>query len=84
MAYGFAKNTTRVLLVAAAVVGLAGCGSSEPEYEADATDASGGELIVEDADAPGVDVTLPETEMTNAPAEGEAAAPAEGEAPAAE
>ena len=78
-----AHTAFRGLLAAAAVLGLAACGEQAPtEYEADATDQSG-ELIVEDADAEGVDVTLPDTPMTNVPPEG-AASEAPGEAPAEE
>lgn len=60
-----------------ACAALAACGSpEEPTYEADATDESGGELIVSDADAEGVEVDLPETEMTMVPEGGET--PTEG------
>lgn len=43
--------------------------STEPAYEAGVTDESGGELIVTDPEETGVPVDLPETEMTNVPAE---------------
>ncbi|MEZ5743804.1 MAG: hypothetical protein R3D89_08770 [Sphingomonadaceae bacterium] len=78
------RITIQSALAASAALLLAACGSEDATtYEADAVDESGGELIVEDADAPGVDVNLPETEMTNVPAEGEAAeAPAAEDAPA--
>lgn len=74
-----ATTSIKALLVAAAAFGLTACAEEATEYEADAVDESGGELIVEDADAPGVDVELPETPMTNVPAEEAAAedAPAE-------
>lgn len=50
----------------------------ETTYEAGATDLSGGDLIVREADEPGVPVDLPETPMTNVPDdEGAGAAPAE-------
>ena len=54
--------------------------SEEPAYEAGVTDESGGELIVSDPEETGLPVDLPETEMTNVPAEqpaGEPAPPAE-------
>lgn len=55
---------TRILPVAA--LALAGC-SQEPTYEVDATDQSGGELIVT-TPAPGaVPVETPTTPMTMAP-----------------
>jgi hypothetical protein len=43
--------------------------SEEPTYEAGVTDISGGELIVTDPEETGVPVNLPETPMTNVPAE---------------
>jgi hypothetical protein len=43
--------------------------SEEPTYEAGMTDESGGELIVTDPEGTGVPVDLPETPMTNVPAE---------------
>ena len=52
-----------------ALLGLAACGSDEPEtFEAGVTDESG-ELIVTDPETPAVDVDLPEVEMTNVPAD---------------
>lgn len=49
---------------------LTACGkSSEPTYEADATDESGGQLIVQDADSAAVPVNLPETPMTPVPSD---------------
>lgn len=50
-------------------------------YTTDTVDKSGGELIVRDADEPGVeDLELPETQMTPVPpGEEEAAAPADAE-----
>ncbi|MGX7896447.1 hypothetical protein [Tsuneonella sp. HG222] len=64
---------TRRLVPLAAALGLAlaACSDSaeeEPTYEADAVDESGGDLIVRDADEPGVAVDVPETPMTNVPA----------------
>lgn len=53
-----------------AALALAACGEpEETTYEVDATDESGGELIVADEDAQGVPVDVPETEMTNVPPE---------------
>lgn len=70
-------------LVPFAALALAACGGSEtePTYEADATDQSGGELIVTDPSETGVAVDLPETPMTPVPAE---ETPAPTETPAAE
>ena len=52
----------------AAALSLAACsGETEKTYEVDATDESGGELIVADEDADGVPVDLPETELTGVP-----------------
>lgn len=62
-----------VMALAAAGL-LAACGA-EPEeksYEVDATDQSGGELIVSDVDPEAVPVDTPDTEMVSVP-EGEAA-----------
>ena len=57
---------------------LAACGGQEEKtYEVDATDESGGELIVSDVDPEAVPVDTPDTEMTNVAPEEEAA---EGEA----
>lgn len=70
-----ANTSLKALFAAAAIFGLAACGQqAKEEYKTDVTDESGGELIVEDAGQPGVDVTLPETPMTNVPAEEEAPA----------
>ena len=67
-----AHSSTRIAaaLAAAAALGLAACGQQPAtDYETDVVDESGGELIVEDADQEGVEVELPETPMTNVPAE---------------
>lgn len=58
-----------VLITAAAAFTLAACGQAEEEssYEVDAEDLGGGELQVADPDPDAVPVTLPRTEMTNAP-----------------
>jgi hypothetical protein len=80
-----AKSTSRWLLILAAVVvvllllwqfGMFGTGQEDvaPTYEADATDASGGELIVRDPDPAEVQVDEPDTPMTPVPAENPAAA----------
>lgn len=77
------RRAARALIVVAGIAALAACGKpAEPTYEADVTDKSGGELIVEDADATGVPVTLPETPMTPVPPGAEASAPASQAAPA--
>ena len=68
MAHAFHRHLR--LLPLAGALALAACGGeeAEPAYETDVTDESGGELIVADPEAPGVeDVTVPETEMTNVP-----------------
>jgi hypothetical protein len=60
----------KTLLPGAALLALAACGSqddSEETYEAGATDASGGELIVSTPDPNAVPVTLPDTPMTPVP-----------------
>lgn len=77
------KITTiaRTLLPLGAALALVACGEAEETtYEADAEDLSGGELQVADPDAEGVEVDLPETEMTNASQEEIEAAHAEDEA----
>jgi uncharacterized lipoprotein YmbA len=59
------------LLPLAGALALAACGG-EPEektYEVDATDESGGDLIVEDVDPAAVPVEVPDTAMTNVPAD---------------
>lgn len=61
--------TVSTLRLSKAIVPLAGaaalvaCSAEEPTYEVDATDESGGELIVTE-ETPAVEVDLPETEMT--------------------
>ena len=67
-----------IALVAWWLIARGGEEEAETTYEAGVTDLSGGELIVREADEPGVPVTLPETPMTNVPAEtAEDAPPAE-------
>lgn len=64
-----ARTAFRAALVGAFAISLAACQAEEPTMEPDAEDLSGGELITVPADAEGVDVNLPETEMTNVPAD---------------
>jgi hypothetical protein len=65
-------------LAATAAIALAACAPEQPkDYETDVVDESGGDMIVEDENAEGVEVELPETPMTNVPE-----APAATEAPA--
>lgn len=61
----------RTLLSCAAALSLAACGQddSDATYEAGVEDQSGGELIVSTPDPNAVPVALPETPMTNVPAE---------------
>jgi hypothetical protein len=57
-----------ISLAATAAIGLAACAPEQPkDYETDVVDESGGDLIVEDENAEGVEVKLPETPMTNVP-----------------
>jgi hypothetical protein len=67
MAHAFA----RTLLSCAALLSLAACGQddSDATYEAGVKDQSGGELIVSTPVPTAVPVTVPETPMTNVPAE---------------
>jgi hypothetical protein len=60
----------RKLIAPLALLSLAACGGeeAEPTYEAGVEDRSG-ELIVSDPAAPAVPVDLPETPMTNVPAD---------------
>jgi len=73
------NTASRALVPLAAALALAACGgeAEEATYETDVVDESGGELIVTDPEAEGVDVQLPETPMTPVPADEEAAAAAE-------
>ncbi|MCB2089280.1 MAG: hypothetical protein H6918_00345 [Sphingomonadaceae bacterium] len=72
------RKTALVALPLAGALALTACSqqAEEPTYEADATDESGGELIVSDVDPAAVPVDVPETEMTPVAPEGEEA-PAE-------
>ena len=70
------NRTAALALPLAVMLGLAACSQGdEKTYEADATDQSGGELIVVDEDANAVPVETPETAMTPVPTE-ETAQPA--------
>lgn len=63
-------NRVFVAVSLTAALALAACGEAEETtYEVDATDESGGELIVTEEDPEAVEVDLPETEMTNVPPE---------------
>ena len=75
-----AKTALRAAVVGAFALSLAACQSEEVELEADAEDLSGGELITTPVDAEGVEVDLPETEMTPVAEEGIEAADAEAAA----
>ncbi|BBC71121.1 conserved hypothetical protein [Altererythrobacter sp. B11] len=58
----------RAAVPLAAALSLAACGGNDTEktYEADATDVSGGDLIVTE-ETPAVPVDLPDTPMTPVP-----------------
>lgn len=76
------KTTMGALLALGGAAMLAACGAQEEKtYEVDATDESGGELIVSDVDPEAVPVTTPDTEMTNVAPEEDTV---EGEAETAE
>lgn len=63
-------TTMGALLTLGSATLLAACGAPEEKtYEADATDESGGELIVSDVDPEAVPVDTPDTEMVNVPEE---------------
>ena len=66
-----AQAFARILLPCAAALSLAACGQddSDATYEVGVEDQSGGELIVSTPDPNAIPVTLPETPMTNVPAE---------------
>lgn len=77
--------TAKLAVPALATLALAACGApEETTYEADATDESGGELIVNEADSKAVPVDIPETEMTPVMPEEGAAEGDMAEEPAAE
>lgn len=66
-------TVSKALLPLAGAFALAACGgdAEETTYETDVVDESGGELIVTDPEAEGVDVQLPETPMTPVPPAGD-------------
>lgn len=60
------KTTMSALLALCGAALLAACAEQEEKtYEVDATDESGGELIVSDVDPEAVPVDTPDTEMRN-------------------
>lgn len=63
------KRTAVIALPLAAMLGLAACSQADEDknYEADAVDQSGGELIVTDEDPNAVPVDTPDTPMTPVP-----------------
>ena len=68
------KTTMGALLALGGAVLLTACAEQEEKtYEVDATDESGGELIVSDVDPEAVPVDTPDTEMRNVPPSEEAA-----------
>jgi hypothetical protein len=81
------RPTVSLLLALAAPLALSACGDApaeEKSYEAGVEDVGGGELIVTEADAEGVeDLELPETPMTPVPPGEEPEATATEPAPAA-
>lgn len=63
------SRNARILLPLIGAAALVACGQKEETtYEVDATDESGGELIVSDVDPDAVPVEEPMTEMTSVPA----------------
>ena len=70
-------STVRTATMLGAALALAACAQEEPTYETDTEDLSGGELEVAGPEAEGVEVDLPETEMTTASQEEIEAAHAE-------
>ncbi|WP_394730495.1 hypothetical protein [Altererythrobacter sp. GH1-8] len=64
------EHGSGLTLALVASFAVAACNQAqEKSYEADVEDVSGGELIVSEPDPDAVDVDLPETEMTNVPAD---------------
>jgi|TARA_R100000049_G_C1954182_1_gene105395 ABC-type glycerol-3-phosphate transport system substrate-binding protein len=62
------NRTAALTLPLAAMLGLAACSQAEEKtYEADATDQSGGELIVTDENPDAVPVDTPDTAMKPVP-----------------
>lgn len=68
-AFTINSRAAGALVGAVAALTLAACDQAEEEtsYEVDAVDLSGGELQVSDPEPEAVPVTVPQTEMTNAP-----------------
>ena len=83
MTYRTTTVLARTLLPLGAAMALAACGGAEEEatYEVDAVDKSGGEFTVREADEPGVEVDVPETEMTPVPEESPTLEPVESPTP---
>ncbi|MBM3594242.1 MAG: hypothetical protein FJX31_00225 [Alphaproteobacteria bacterium] len=55
-------------LAATGAMGLAACAPEQPkDYLTDVVDENGGDLMVEDENAEGAEVKLPEAPMTNVP-----------------
>ena len=73
------KRLTFAAVLLAPFVAACGGDAEEETYVTDTVDQSGGELIVRDADEPRVQVDVPETPMTNVPAD-EASPPAAADA----
>ncbi|WP_041558222.1 hypothetical protein [Novosphingobium sp. PP1Y] len=67
MAVTRSRNAAKMLLATSALLTVAACSQEPAEYKADVKDESGGQLIVQDADATGVPVDLPDTPMTPVP-----------------
>lgn len=64
------EKETGLTLTLVATLAVAACNQAEERtYEVDATDESGGELIVREVDPEAVPVEIPEVEMTNVPAD---------------
>lgn len=65
------EHSPRLTLALVATLAVAACNQADERksYEADVEDQSGGELIVSEPDPDAVEVDLPETEMTNVPAD---------------
>ncbi|KRA80843.1 hypothetical protein [Altererythrobacter sp. Root672] len=63
------SSVQKVLFPLAAACALAACGQDKTEqtFTTDTTDKSGGELIVTEQDPNAVQVTTPDTAMTNVP-----------------
>lgn len=72
-----ASIALKTLLPLGAALALSACGGNEEKnYEADANDVSGGELIANPEDPSAVPVDTPDTPMTPVPEDGMAEDPA--------